>query len=157
MTHPTPYPYPKPIHTQLSKGTTHPPVWLRPQPRVLLFPFFSHSPCQIVLQAHPWEQTQDLTISCHILVPTTFMPHLGPRETFLDGLAAPVVASLQLETPQAECDFRSIYSQPHTEHPRSPTSHRHTQSAPCRCGSGLISSPSPICELHPGLSLAGSH
>lgn len=73
------------------------------------FFFFSPPPLCHGPTALPWEQIQKLAISCHSLVPITFLSHWGPREAFLDVPAAPLVmSSLQLELPQQSETFISV-------------------------------------------------
>lgn len=140
--------------THSSKWTIRPPVWLRRKPRVLLFPFFSHPLCQTVLQALPWEQIQNLTISCTAKSPSPSSP------TWYQGdlprwPRCPIVPSLQLEnnTSRVKPPYQSTLS--HTKNTQEP----HLTQARINCTLSLqrpdILS-SPLCVLHPGLSLAGS-
>lgn len=81
------------MHTQSSKGSVHPPQRGPGQSTSRPFSPHTHSvrqPYELSL-----EQMQNLTPSCHSLVPISFISDLDSRETSLADLAASVQASLQ--------------------------------------------------------------
>lgn len=105
-------------------------AWGHSCPFLFLTSTLSDSP-----KALPLEQIQNLTTSCHSLVPS--------RETFLDDMTASILTSLQpVETQQAD-------SGPHSQStPRAPVSHRPAQSTPYYCAA-LISSSLPFACCTP--------
>lgn len=125
------------------------------QAGAIFFPSSSSSPlCQAVLQVFPLEQIQDLTTSCHSLVPNNFISYLDPRETFLTDLTASVPAS-----------FQPLGSTPGRAKPSHWFAHVHilraSQGLPSHAGPhglhpiaalALISCPPLLCMLRPSLT-----